>query len=406
MRFTLAELLKTGNIPGVEMLTRSVDPEDVSIDSVSVQELPVEDFVRRNELVLSTAIGCMKDENKFEELIRGISASHAAALFLAFSDPSYRVPGRLVSLADSLDLPMFSIPWEYRFSDIQEQVFLSLWLNSQNVEDIVSSRIKDDFVWNLANGNYESLSDMARQGLKLHFDLGKPYTCIAIRAVPRDGESASGSYSLRTAAVSLNAENALIKEAGKLNLAVMVAARNTDITGFLENGKARPEKDVEGYIDAVRERLARDCPSHDFYFGISETNTKRPVFDALYRNASVALQYCLNSSRKQYRFTYRDTREAQVVSALSASEAVKKIAGEVLGPLREYDASSDIDLMGTLIEYIRNNYNMSLTARKLNIHRQSLLYRLEKIEALTEMSLDDHQDLFLLEVSTRMYYHY
>jgi purine catabolism regulator len=49
---------------------------------------------------------------------------------------------------------------------------------------------------------------------------------------------------------------------------------------------------------------------------------------------------------------------------------------------------------------------MSLTARKLNIHRQSLLYRLEKIEALTEMSLDDHQDLFLLEVSTRMYYHY
>ncbi|NLF28384.1 MAG: PucR family transcriptional regulator, partial [Clostridiales bacterium] len=77
-----------------------------------------------------------------------------------------------------------------------------------------------------------------------------------------------------------------------------------------------------------------------------------------------------------------------------------------LEKLLEYDRSSKSDLLGTLSVFIRCNYNTSMTARKLHIHRQSLLYRLEKIEALTEMSLKCHRDLFLLEICTRIFLDY
>jgi purine catabolism regulator len=59
--------------------------------------------------------------------------------------------------------------------------------------------------------------------------------------------------------------------------------------------------------------------------------------------------------------------------------------------------------MATLSEFIRSNYNTSLTARNLHIQRQSLLYRLEKIESLTGLSLSCHRDLFLLEVYSRIF---
>ena len=126
----------------------------------------------------------------------------------------------------------------------------------------------------------------------------------------------------------------------------------------------------------------------------------------LYQNASIALQYCLTASRKQYRFTYRDTKELQIISALSRSDTVRKIADETIRSLREYDVSAGINMMETLTTFIRCNYNISLTARTLHIHRQSLLYRLKKIEQLTDMSLSNHQDLFLLEICTHLYYHY
>ena len=60
----------------------------------------------------------------------------------------------------------------------------------------------------------------------------------------------------------------------------------------------------------------------------------------------------------------------------------------------------------TLVEFIKADGNTSLTARNLHLNRQSLLYRLKKIEALTGMSLNQRKDLFLLELFTRINSYY
>ncbi|MBR7150621.1 MAG: helix-turn-helix domain-containing protein, partial [Oscillospiraceae bacterium] len=78
-------------------------------------------------------------------------------------------------------------------------------------------------------------------------------------------------------------------------------------------------------------------------------------------------------------------------------------AFRVIGQLTKYSDPSGIDLLGTLQTYIDCNYNISLTARNLYIHRQSLLYRLGKIEELTGMSLHDHKHLFLLEIYSHIH---
>ena len=38
------------------------------------------------------------------------------------------------------------------------------------------------------------------------------------------------------------------------------------------------------------------------------------------------------------------------------------------------------ELLLTLSQYIRCNYNKNETARELNLHRQSLIYRLKKLK--------------------------
>lgn len=97
----------------------------------------------------------------------------------------------------------------------------------------------------------------------------------------------------------------------------------------------------------------------------------------------------MSSERGRYCFTYRGTREAQVIAELSGSEMVQCIAEEIVGPLRAHDAASGMDLLDTPVTFIKCNCNISLTARTLYIHRTSLLYRLEKSESVTGMSLKD-----------------
>ncbi|MFB4166334.1 helix-turn-helix domain-containing protein, partial [Alteribacillus sp. JSM 102045] len=51
----------------------------------------------------------------------------------------------------------------------------------------------------------------------------------------------------------------------------------------------------------------------------------------------------------------------------------------------------------------RNRGNVSQTARELNLHRQSLLYRLRKIETLTGCNLVNSDDTFLIDLSIRLH---
>lgn len=520
MKYTLRDFLDSNLVPGIKLITKPFDFSKVYISSVSVQELPVDDFIRENEMVLSTAVGCLANEDVFFELIREVSTSNASVLFLAFRDPVYEVFPSVISYADSVSLPVFVLPWEYRFSDIQatvthsilekrNQIYkdlqdqlldsffrsesideavnmvsrafqfpiliedengntvavsksyshvntdvehweskkvsiyigsqpsgylcfydlssveshfdkipvdvecemlkkhicfpISLWLNRKKIEDITVTHLKNDFVWNLAVHNYDSLAEMIKQGATLGFNLNIPYTCVFLKLLPRgQGSVENEEYSSTTAADSAKIEEYLIQSSKRSGLRAMVSRRNLDFILYLENITIRPEKAVEDFVKEAHKRITQLFSSYDCYWGISETSLKKTDYAELYNNARLALQYCLRSKQSLYQLSYKDAQEAQIIDVLSHNKQIRKIAADILHPLETQNTDSNVDLLGTLYTYVKCNYNTSLTARTLFIHRQSLLYRLEKIENLLEMSLDNHQDLFLLGICLRV----
>lgn len=67
----------------------------------------------------------------------------------------------------------------------------------------------------------------------------------------------------------------------------------------------------------------------------------------------------------------------------------------------EYDKTKSAKLVETLRVFLSCK-NIAKTARRLNRHRQTLLYQLEKIEDLTGISLKNNDEVFLLEVCMRL----
>lgn len=515
MQYTLFDFLTDHSVPEIKLLTAKRDFSAIPLESVSVQELPVDGFIRPNELVLSTAIGCGGDPDMLERLVGDVASARAAAILLAFRDPQFCMPKRVLDYAQSVGLPVFTIPWKHRFADISEHVSrriqegkteayqkiqaelfhlyfdsksldaaadavcgffnvpavitdkertvkgacrafyksgegfaqyarsnigindivsgylwlgggrvdggrscdpeliekyigfsLSMWFNKERIEDMMTTKFKSDFVWNLATGNYESIDEMTRQGEKLRFDLNKPYTCITIYAASRAPSAGEQKYSSQAAENAFAFESIVAQEAKTMCLSVMYAERSLEFILFVENPAYEPARQIEAYLGAVSARLEGSFPGYAFYWGISEITPDVHDFSRLYNNASLALRYCMNAKGKKNSFSYKDTKEAQIISAVSHDPELREMARRTLEKLLEYDRSSKADLLETLSAFIRCNYNTSMTARKLHVHRQSLLYRLEKIEALTGMSLKCHRDLFLLEICTRIYLDY
>jgi len=60
-----------------------------------------------------------------------------------------------------------------------------------------------------------------------------------------------------------------------------------------------------------------------------------------------------------------------------------------LSRLRRYDEHHGTDFYNTLYQYLRCERNVVATARALFIHRNSMIYRLQRIQQLLELDLDD-----------------
>ena len=401
MIYTIYDMLRDNIIPGIKQISKGMDLAVREISSVTVQEYPSDNFVQKGELVLSTASGCTDSEDKFCAFLNELSGNGASGVLFAFRDSSYRIPKSAAFLAEELQLPVFTIPWDLRF--VQIQTDLIRVIQKKNIEYLTEARLKNDFIWDLSFGNYESLPLMKSIGKRLSFDLNLPYTCIAMQVSIQDASLIS-DYSGEADENFTEIESAIEICARVMGLKAMYARRSAEIIVFVENsGPSRPETG-KIYIERLKSRLEKFSKIYSFSCGISSPGTAGADFKVLYSQAAMALRYAKVKTAGWSIFTYDDAKEARIITCLAESSEVEAMAREVLDGLTGGAPGRSTVLMDTLIEYIRCCGNASKAAEQLYIHRQTLLQRLRKIEEVSGLSLHSSKDMFILEVCTRLFY--
>ena len=71
---------------------------------------------------------------------------------------------------------------------------------------------------------------------------------------------------------------------------------------------------------------------------------------------------------------------------------------EIIEPLEAHDRKHNSDLIRTLRTFFAANANASEAADRLYLHRNSLPYRLSRIQKLTGLDLKDHQARLALQL--------
>jgi PucR family transcriptional regulator, purine catabolism regulatory protein len=78
----------------------------------------------------------------------------------------------------------------------------------------------------------------------------------------------------------------------------------------------------------------------------------------------------------------------QLLAQLEDVPAARTFAEQIIGPLAAYDEQHRSALVETMSAYFNHHGNISQTAESLFIHRNTLLYRLERIQELTGQDLE------------------
>ncbi|MBQ6662938.1 MAG: helix-turn-helix domain-containing protein [Firmicutes bacterium] len=275
---------------------------------------------------------------------------------------------------------------------------VTLWFNQKRIEKITNAGMVSDFVLRLAKG--EMNEALKREAGFLGIDLGKRYRAVIMEPVTAGLDQKMG-FVRNTYEMMQRAGEAAEKE----GLTAICGAEAERFTVFVESPLGGSSAAVDLFIARWARDIEKMFPALTLHFGVSREFRGDGGFRAGYSEALLSATYCEGDETKTV--YYEEARKIRIMAAISSQESIREDAAGLLSGIIEYDkGGGSMELMKTLETLIKANGNVSETARQLCIHRQSLLFRIQKIEDLTGLSLKNHDDLFVLEVYSRLFVNY
>ena len=139
---------------------------------------------------------------------------------------------------------------------------------------------------------------------------------------------------------------------------------------------------VEGAIRTLVQEI--DPP-----VGLSDPVTGAARVADAHREAVWALQGARVTSATIIRYG-EDTVSPFLTRDLDESQAIVR---HILGPLLEYDAEHNAPLVASLRTYLTCNRSLKETAQALHVHKQTVIYRMRRVEELTGRRLRRMEDI-------------
>lgn len=271
-----------------------------------------------------------------------------------------------------------------------------LYFLQENAIEMTEIRLKENFLLTIAR-NKSTLTDKDyMEGQLLGYDLRREYVCLVGKI--KYGQGTVYQSSLEH--MKYFVQNIFYNIGFEFRRKLMFTFDEDLIIMYVEiHSQVLPKEWLQHFLDEINLRIQERFPESVINWGISYIPNKLDSFSKSYEEAKVALE--IGMKEKQTLSFYDRTKLNRLLLSFSKYKDITNILHETIQPLLNYDKKRNADLVKTFVVYNQRKGNVSQTARELNLHRQSLLYRLRNIESLTGLDLGNSDDWFLLEVAVR-----
>lgn len=138
---------------------------------------------------------------------------------------------------------------------------------------------------------------------------------------------------------------------------------------------------------AISAEIQRQYPSARVAVGLGQPARDIAAWRSSYRDGVQALELAMRLQTDTPLYI-ADLGVYQLILSLSDRDKLLAFCDRTLGPLLEYDMRQHADLIKTLEAFFTCHGNLSQTAEMLIVHRNTLLYRMNRINEIAQIDLD------------------
>ncbi|MPM01561.1 hypothetical protein SDC9_47801 [bioreactor metagenome] len=356
MSAKLGELLNSKQLDCIHV---AAGEKGLSHDVVWINTIESPDlikFVNQSELVFSTGVEIKQDNEKLLRLIRGSHEAGAAGNVINLGPYIHSIPPEITGYAQRNNYPILTIPWEIRLADIT-QIICNYLIQNQG-----TSKTRDLFfnLLVLRDSTADIISKLSSDGFSKDFSYG-------VVVIDGADESSPLALSMSSKLIYSFYKYFAFKMNGQL---VYVVVRRTD-TNFCYGG-------------IIKEMI------HDWIPGLKKDGISIGIGN-FYGDLSL-----LHRSFQEARLTVRLIKVNQgercvefcalgiykTLLHLDGNAELLKSCRELFQPLEEYDKINSTNYMDLLRVYLNNDASIVKTSQKLYIHKNTAVYKINKIEEL------------------------
>jgi purine catabolism regulator len=239
------------------------------------------------------------------------------------------------------------------------------------VDELLAFEIADEQAW-------------IQRGASLHYDLTRPHVAWVV-----DGKNIPEWPAPLVRFLSDQGVNAPLSR------------RDEGILLFWPIDNPKSGRELKPVANLFTERLQMQYPKAKIIIGIGRPAVSPTMW--LQSQQQARESWRLGKEWKGAPITYfGDLGLYQLLTTFGSNPEAARFYRKTLGRLINHDDNKNAELVETLEAFFECHGNLSQTANRLHIHRNTLTYRLEQIATITQLDLNDPDARFSLQFALKL----
>lgn len=151
------------------------------------------------------------------------------------------------------------------------------------------------------------------------------------------------------------------------------------------------------------EQIQAEFQGANILIGMSGPARSLVDWQSTYEESLQAMQLAQRLAISNQVVEFKNLGVYKLLYELEGLAVVRRFTEEILRPLVEYDTHNRGSLVTTVDAYFNHHGNISQTAESLFVHRNTLLYRMDRIQELTNMQLEDANMRLALHLALKLW---
>lgn len=352
-------------------------------------------WLQGGEIVIITGVGIRKDISVLTKLIEGISKKNGVGLIVNVGEYIKEVPTEAIEMANKLDLPLFTLPWEVKLVEVSKEISNSIILAR------IEEKFMNDFLNNILFGQVDLGIDIKAKANYFGYNLqGKCCICIIqIEGIKKIEQSKDVYDEINISQTKVKLRKMVQDILEKYSLKVPIIDNDNEII-FLnraeENSMNRLEKALKEIQKVIMNRIKEVSINIGIGNGYEDLNLMKHSFS----EAKMAIESLKYEEYNHEIRKYNDIGVYGLIFSIENKKVLNNYYRQVLGPIIEGNKKNkEISSIKILDMYLNENCNLSIAAEKLYLHRNTLTYRIKKIEQLLNCDLHNFEDCLKIKMA-------